>query len=87
VIVTQIPRTENEQADALARLGSTTDEKIAASKQQVVVLDNPFIAKSKSVMQIKDSYTIPEWARTVVEHLKDGNYPATRRKLKKFGCS
>jgi len=27
VVVTQIPRTENERADALARLGSATDEK------------------------------------------------------------
>jgi ribonuclease HI len=30
VVVTQIPRAKNERADALARLGSATDEKISA---------------------------------------------------------
>jgi ribonuclease HI len=72
VVVIQVPRTENERADALARLGSATDEKIAASKQWVLVLDNPFIANSGLVIQIEDSYAIPEWVRNVVEYLKDG---------------
>jgi ribonuclease HI len=59
VVVTQVQRTENEKADALARLGSAMDEKIAASKQHVVVLDNPSIANSELVMQVEDSYDIP----------------------------
>jgi ribonuclease HI len=50
VVITQIPRIKNERADTLARLGSTTDEKIAASKQQVRVLDHPSIADPKPVM-------------------------------------
>jgi hypothetical protein len=26
-------------------------------------------------MQIEDSYTIPKWARAIVEHLKEGRLP------------
>jgi hypothetical protein len=59
VVVTQIPRTENERVDALARLGSATDEKISASKHRVIVLDKPSVDDHGSVMQIDDAYVIP----------------------------
>jgi ribonuclease HI len=84
VVVTQVPRTENERADALAWLQSTTNEKIAASKQWVLVLDNPFIANSGPVMQIEDSYAILEWARNVVEYLKDGRLPNDKKEARKI---
>ncbi len=41
----------------------------------MVVLENPSIANPESVMQIEDSYTVPEWARAVVEHVKEGRLP------------
>jgi ribonuclease HI len=84
VVVTQMPRTENEWADALAQLGSATDEKIAASKQHVAVLDNPFIANLESVMQIEDSYIIPEWARAIVEHLKEERLLKDKKEAQKI---
>ncbi len=84
VVVTQVPRTKNERADALARLGWATDEKIAASKQRVVILDHPSIAKSGSVMQMEDSDAIPEWARIVVEYLKDGRLPNDKKEARKI---
>jgi hypothetical protein len=43
VVVTQIPRTENERANALARLGSATNEKISTSKHRVIILDYPYV--------------------------------------------
>jgi ribonuclease HI len=71
VVVTQIPRTKNERADALARLGSETDEKILASKHQIIILDKPSVDDTGSVMQIEDVYVIPKWARQVIEYLKN----------------
>jgi ribonuclease HI len=84
VVITQISRTENELVDALVRLALATDEKITASKQHVVVLDNLSIANSESMMQIEDSCTIPEWARAVVEHLKDRRLPKDKKEAQKI---
>jgi hypothetical protein len=72
VVVTQIPRTKNERADALARLGSATDEKILASMHQIIVLDKHSVDDTGSVMQIEDAYVTPKWARHVIEYLKNG---------------
>jgi hypothetical protein len=83
-VVTQIPRTENERADALARLGSATDEKISASKHRVIVLDKPSVDDPGSVMQIDDDYVIPQWARSVVKYLKNGQLPDDKREARKI---
>jgi len=79
VVVTQIPRTKNERADALARLGSATDEKISASKHQVIILDKPSVDDTGSVIQIDDAYVIPKWARHVIEYLKNGQLPNDKK--------
>jgi len=83
VVVEQISRTENEQADALAQLGSATDEKLLALKQRVFVLENPYVANPRSVMHIEEAYVIPEWARTVVEYLKDGRLLNDKKEARK----
>lgn len=84
VVVTQIPRTENEQADALARLGSATYEKIKASKHRVIILDKLFMDDPRSVMQIDDTYKIPEWARNVVEYLKNRQLANDKKEARKI---
>jgi hypothetical protein len=84
VVFTQILRIENERADALARLGSATDEKISASKQRVIILDKPSVDDLGSVMQISDTYEIPEWARNVVEYLKNGQLPNDKKEARKI---
>jgi hypothetical protein len=84
VVVTQIPRTENEQANALARLESATDEKILASKHRVIVLDKPSVDDHGSVMQIDDAYVIPQWTRNVVEYLKNGQLPDDKIEARKI---
>ncbi len=66
------------------QLGLATDEKIAASKQHVVVLDSPSIANPGSVMQIEDSYIIPEWARAIVEHLKEERLLKDKKEAQKI---
>lgn len=71
-MVTQILRAENRRADALARLGLATDEMISSSKHRVIILDKPSVDDAGSVMQIDDAYVIPEWARYVIEYLKNG---------------
>jgi len=84
VVVTQIPRTENERVDALTRLGSATDEKISASKHWVIVLDKPSVDDHGSVMQINDAYVTPQWARSVVEYLKNEQLPDDKREARKI---
>jgi len=85
LVVTQIPRAENGRADALARLGSATDKMISASKHRVIILDKPSVDDAGSVMQI--AYVIPEWARYVIEYLKNGQLPNDKKKLKKSRCN
>jgi hypothetical protein len=84
VVVTQIPRTENERANAIARLGSETDEKISASKHRVIILDKPSVDDPGLVMQIDDAYVILEWARNVVEYLKNGQLPNDKKEARKI---
>lgn len=79
VMVTQIPRTENQQADTLARLGSAPDEKISSSEQQIFILDRPSIDDLEIVMQVDDAYAIPEWSRSVVDYLKNGELPNDKK--------
>jgi hypothetical protein len=38
----------------------------------------PSVTDPGSVMQIEDAYIIPEWAKIVVEYLKDGQLPNKR---------
>jgi ribonuclease HI len=83
VVVTQIPRTKNERADALARLGSETDEKILASKHQIIILDKPSVDDTGSVMQIEDVYVIPKWARQVIEYLKNRQLSNDKKEARK----
>jgi hypothetical protein len=83
-VVTQISRIKNERADALARLGSATDEKILASKHWVMVLDKPSVDDHGLVMQIDDAYVTPQWARSVVEYLKNGQLPDDKREARKI---
>jgi len=84
VVVTQIPRAENEQADALARLGSATDEKISASKHRVIIRDKPSVDDTGSVMQIDDAYVIHEWEKHVIEYLKNGQLPNDKKEAQKI---
>jgi ribonuclease HI len=84
VVVTQIPRTENERADALAWLRSATDEKILASKHLVIILNKPSMDDPGSVMQIDDAYIIPEWAMHVVEYLKIRQLPNDKKEARKI---
>jgi hypothetical protein len=87
VVVTLIPRTKNKRADALAWLGSATDEKISTSKHRVIVLDKPSVDDPESVMQINDAYVIPQRARNVVEYLKNGQLQNDKKEARKSGCS
>lgn len=84
VVVTQIPITKNERADALARLGSATDEKILASKHWVIILDKPSVDDTASVMQVEDAYVTPEWARHVIKYLKNGQLPNDKKEARKI---
>jgi ribonuclease HI len=84
VVVTQIPRAENERADALARLGSVTNEKISASKHLVIIRDKPSMDDTGSMMQIDDAYVICEWARHVIEYLKNGQLSNDKKEARKI---
>ena len=47
IVLTKIPREENVKADALARIGSGSDEEIDASKNKVRILISPSVTNQE----------------------------------------
>jgi hypothetical protein len=73
--ITKIPREKNVQADALARVGSATEEEIIKMKRQVLVQPSPSIARIQGSMQItREKEPEPEWASNVIKYLRSGSY-------------
>jgi hypothetical protein len=70
MVITQVPRSDNTQADSLARIGSRTDQEIEASNQKVKVLTQPSIVIPEPVMQINNIYDSPYWAKDVIKYLQ-----------------
>jgi hypothetical protein len=50
----------------------------------MVILESPSIADSGAVMQIEDSYSIPEWAKDVFVHLKEGKLLEDKKEARKI---
>lgn len=74
--IAKIPREENVQADALAKVGSATEQEITKTKRKVLVQPSPTIAGIHNSMQIaEEKEPEPEWASDVIKYLKDGGLP------------
>ncbi|XP_004293030.1 PREDICTED: uncharacterized protein LOC101314059 [Fragaria vesca subsp. vesca] len=83
-MVTQIPRKENSNADALARLATGTRQK-GRKKVKVEILDRPSISKTISeIFAITVGPREPTWMDPIIEFIKEGVRPKNRRQARKL---
>ncbi|XP_004310221.1 PREDICTED: uncharacterized protein LOC101305531 [Fragaria vesca subsp. vesca] len=82
--VTQIPRKENSNIDALSRLVTGTHQK-GRKKVKVEILDRPSISKMISeIFAITVGPREPTWMDPIIEFLKEGVRPKNRRQARKL---
>ena len=71
VTITQIPRNENTNADALARLATGLEDSLLKTVP-LEILDEPSIDKHQQVDAISDK---PTWMDPIIAYLRDGTLP------------
>ncbi|KAL5571463.1 hypothetical protein UlMin_021060 [Ulmus minor] len=71
LIVNQIPRNENTNADALARLATGLEDSLLKTVP-LEILDEPSIDKHQQVDAISDK---PTWMDPIIAYLRDGTLP------------
>ncbi|KAL5564753.1 hypothetical protein UlMin_027917 [Ulmus minor] len=71
VTITQIPRNENTNADALARLATGLEDSLL-KMVPLEILDEPSINKRQQVDAISDK---PTWMDPIMAYLRDGTLP------------
>ncbi|KAL5555727.1 hypothetical protein UlMin_037963 [Ulmus minor] len=71
VTITQIPRNENTNADALARLATGLEDSLL-KMVPLEILDEPSIDKHQQVDAISDK---PTWMDPIIAYLRDGTLP------------
>ncbi|KAL5547002.1 hypothetical protein UlMin_006689 [Ulmus minor] len=71
VTITQIPRTENTNADALARLATGLEDSLLKTVP-LEILDEPSLDKHQQVDAISDK---PTWMDPIMAYLRDGTLP------------
>ena len=72
--ISQIPRSQNAEADALAQLASIKD----AGQLKIVIvetLDSPSIQTIKGLQTVNCTTTRDSWMAPVIQYLKDGVLP------------
>ncbi|XP_059432644.1 uncharacterized protein LOC132165945 [Corylus avellana] len=75
--IVKIPREENEKADHLARLGSSTENELGNSDQIIQIQQQPSIVEKVCILTIE---VIPAWAGEIVSYLEKGILPRDKRK-------
>ncbi|XP_059460363.1 uncharacterized protein LOC132189630 [Corylus avellana] len=75
--IVKIPREENEKADHLACLGSSTESEVGESEQVIQVQQQPSIAEKVFILTIE---VVPAWAKEIVGFLERGILPGERKK-------
>lgn len=73
--ITKIPREKNIRADEFSKITSGTEEEIEASRRQIIVLTEPSIAPRTNVMEVDSAPDEPEWAREIIQFLRNGLLP------------
>ncbi|XP_004295649.1 PREDICTED: uncharacterized protein LOC101312238 [Fragaria vesca subsp. vesca] len=82
--VTQIPRKENSNVDAWARLATGTRQK-GCKKVKVEILDRPSISKTiLEIFAITVGPKEPTWIDPIIEFIKEGVRPENRRQARKL---
>ena len=80
-MISQIPRSQNAKADALALVASTKD----ADQQKIIpveTLDFPSIQTMKKPQTVNCVMTKDSWMTPVIQYLKDGVVPEDKRKAR-----
>ncbi|XP_059446338.1 uncharacterized protein LOC132177877 [Corylus avellana] len=75
--IVKIQREENEKADHLARLGSSTESEVGESEQVIQVQQQPSITEKVFILTIE---VAPAWAEEIVGFLERGILPGERKK-------
>ncbi|XP_059436575.1 uncharacterized protein LOC132169575 [Corylus avellana] len=75
--IVKIPREENEKADHLARLGSSTECEVGEFDHIIQVQQQPSIAEKVFILTIE---VMPVWAEEIVGYLERGILPGNKRK-------
>jgi hypothetical protein len=66
--IVKIPREQNEEADLLAQMGSTTTKDSEGKAEvPIQILAQPTIAKSTAILTLE---VLPPWADELVSYLK-----------------
>jgi hypothetical protein len=75
--IVKIPREQNEEADLLARMGSTTtkDSKRKA-EVPVQILAQPIITKNATILALE---VVPPWADELVDYLQKDSLPSDKK--------
>lgn len=60
-----------------------SDEDIDASKHKVRILTDPSIGRTEDMMQIGEEVNSPEWAKDVIQYLKNGQLPKSQEGILK----
>jgi ribonuclease HI len=74
-VITKIPLEENIRADEFSKIASGTEEEIEASRRQIIILTEPSIAPRTKVMEADSAPEEPEWARDIIQFLRNGLLP------------
>ncbi|KAL5560027.1 hypothetical protein UlMin_036238 [Ulmus minor] len=74
VTIIQVPRAENTNADALARLATGLEERLLKTVP-IEILEEPSIDKSEQVGSI---VVRPCWMDPIISFLRDGTLPADK---------
>jgi hypothetical protein len=75
--IVKIPREQNEEADLLAQMGSTTtkDSKRKA-EVPVQILAQPIITKNATILALE---VVPPWADELVDYLQKDSLPSDKK--------
>ena len=80
--LTQVPRTENTHADALAGLGSALDHQLSHSIP-VEYLDKPSI-EAEPVAEVTQVSVTPNWQSSIIDYLVNDTLPTERLEFRKL---
>ncbi|XP_059436525.1 uncharacterized protein LOC132169517 [Corylus avellana] len=75
--IVKIPREENEKADHLAHLGSSTENELEDSDQIIQIQQQPSIVEKVYILTIE---VMPTWAGEIISYLEKGILPEDKRK-------
>lgn len=84
IAFTKVPQEENEEANTLARIGSSIDEEITVAGRPVQELAEPSITWMTQVARIEEGQGDPEWGHDILQFLREGKLPSDNKLARKI---